>query len=292
MFDQLLAEASKPNVQLDIAKIVIEKGLLAIILAGFALAAAILVERIKASLSRQQEILKITGPLVLKLLESCEALYESGMSTLRSKSREFADYEHWAVNLTSVSVRSIETMAIADIPHGPDARNATLEIGVSSISLVDHLKAHAPTTAIADLVDTDLFWQQEAVVSQEGSLVRHLYLAYMANSATTVNAVHFQMARTFSACKLGRSKEYTAALFKFRQELIGTLYPGNAKQLKAIRGLLKLLEHNSSAFEDFPALDIGRARVLGASNMTTTFEILAQNHAKMVGLIGQYLRSH
>ena len=292
MFDQLLTEVSKPANQFDIAKILLDKGLLAILLAGVAFGAAILIERVKASFARQQEIIKITAPLAIKLLESCETLYEIGIATLRSKAEAFADYELWATNLTSAFVRLGRGLPTEDIPHGPEARQAVLKLGSNSLRLVDHLKAHAPSSAIVDLVDSDLFWQQDAVVSDEGSLIRHLYLTYIAKSDVTVASVQFQMARVFAACKLGRSKEYTAALFRFQQDVIRNLYPGNNEQLKAIEGLLKILEHNAQAFDNFPILDIGRARILGSSNTTTTFEVLAQNHALMVGPIGQYLRSH
>lgn len=292
MFDQFLAEVSKPAIQVDLIKILLDKGLLAILLAGLALAAAILVERVKASLLRQQEILKITAPLVLKLLESCDELYEAGITTLRSKAESFTAYEDWAINLTSAFVSLGRRMSLEDIPYGTEARQAELKYGGQSVRLVVHLKAYAPNSAIADLVDSDLFWQQDSVVSKDGSLVRHLYMTYIAKSEITEASVQFQMARVYAALKLGKSKGYTAALFKFRQDVIRDLYPGNEAQLKSIEGLLKLLEHNSQAFEDFPILDVGRARILGSSNTTTTFEVLAQNHAQMVGLIGQYLRSH
>ena len=291
MFDAFITELSTPKNLVAFAKVLLDKGLLAILLVGATLGAAILIERIKTLFVRQQEILKITAPLAIKLLESCDALYEIGIATLMSKAQTYADYELWATNLTSAPV-DMKRMPILDIPNGPGARLAILECGGEIVSLVDHLKNHAPSSAIVDLVDSDVFWQQDAVVSEEGSLVRHLYLAYIAKSDVTVASFQYQMSRVFAACKLGRSKEYTAALYRFRQEVIKNLYPGNHKQGKAIEGLLKLIQYNSQAFEDFPTLDIGRARMLGSAKTTTTFEILANNHATMVGLIGQYLRSH
>ncbi len=295
MLDQLLAELSRPKNQVAIAKIIIDKGVLALVLAMFSLVAATLIERLKSSLSKQQEVLKITGPMVLQLLDRCDDLYEAGIAALRVKAKEFSVFEQWADNLTSANGR-IEGMALVDIPHGAAARNAVLLHNGVEIALVDHLKEHTSNKRILDLIDTDAFWNQDAVAGPEGSLISHLFMLYMyhagADRELMVECVKFQVARVFADCKLGASREYSSALFAFRQELLKSLYPGNSNQLRAISGIYAALERNRSAVEEFPKLDVGANRILNSSTAITAFDILAEDHAHIVRFVATYLRSH
>lgn len=293
MWDQIVAEASKPANVVAFLKITLDKGLLAVVIAVLAFATTLIVERVKASLARQHEILKITAPAALKLIESCEGLYKAGMAALHEKAEAFAPFEKWADALLSAPVAPIKRMSFGDIPSGSEAQNATLQLRNGSIiSVRDLLKTTAPSKDVISLCDSSIFWSLPSVTGADGSLIRHLYLSYMSNSSPDAMAasVQFQMARVFSEARLGRSKSYSFAVLRFRNEVHKTLYPGNKAQLRAIEGIHAVLDANLQAFETFPSLDIGRARILGSANATSAFECLANGHAHLIAFIGTHLR--
>lgn len=295
MWDQIVAEATTAKNVVEFLKIVLDKGLLAILLALVALLSTLVIERIKSSLAKQQEILKITAPASLKLIEACEDLYKAGMSALHEKASEFAAFEQWANQLLFAPIAKITNLSVADIPHGAGAKDAVLTQRDGTTTSVEELfRSTAPDAKVLTVLNTGDFWSLPAVTGPEGSLVRHLYMSYMRNSGpdTVAAAVHFQMARVFADLKLGRADSYLAALSQFRQEVLKTLYPGNDAQLKAITGIHKTLEANFHVFESFPTLDIGRSRILGSAKGTSAFESLANAHASLVGFVGMHLRSH
>lgn len=276
----------------DVVKVLLDKGALAlvIVLVGFVISLSI--ERFKSVLARQQEILKITAPMVARMIKASDELYKAGLQELRGRAEDFSYMEDWVNELLSLDGVSVKQSF--DIPVDEAMRDAPMTVHGVAKTLQEHMLANATIDAVKVQLASDDFWKMKEVTSGDGSFMRHLYMAYMqpVSARGLLGAsVHYQAARVFAAMGVGLSQKYVAALEEFRRLMISNLYPGNKKQMKAIKGMYVVIEANLETFKSFPINDIGRYRFGELANPNTTLEVLGANHASLTGLIGQYLRS-
>lgn len=226
------------------------------------------------------------------MIEASEVLYKAGMEELRERADDFACMENWVNQILYMQEVSVEPSL--DIPSDEALKDAHVSLCGRATTLQAHLVALAPNDTVKKQFESVDFWKKPEITSGDGSFMRHLYLAYMESISrrnTLEASVHYQAARMFAAMGLGLSKNYEAAIAEFRRLMVSNLYPGNNKQLKAMKGMYLVIDSNLQAFRTFPVIDIGRFRITKLPGSRTTLEILGENHAIMTSLIGQYLRS-
>src|SRR5260221_14587599 len=82
--------------QFDVFKILLEKGLLAAIVGIAGAIFAILMERYKSTLKKQEELSKVVIPQINDVLAKSEALYQHGRKTLLKLAEQFTSFISWA----------------------------------------------------------------------------------------------------------------------------------------------------------------------------------------------------
>lgn len=157
----------------EIFKIVLEKGLLALIVAIAGGTFAILLERYKSALKKDQELSKVIVPQIISMLEDAEALYEHGHQTIRTLDSQTVSFGAWKDAL----IRSPARITTEAHYKGPDdLKRPIVECEGKMISIAELLERTAPD----DLVRSVLRHPKFAVQREESIHTEFLYVLYVA----------------------------------------------------------------------------------------------------------------
>lgn len=282
--ESLLAQVSTPAHQYEILKIIIDKGAIAVIVLIIGVAINLILERYKSILAREQEISKITNPMILGMIASSEQLYQEGATAIREGASDFWAFENWCDSMLKAPLNLKRTSFLDLVNEG---RSAKILVGTGTSTLEDFIAGCAANEELIALVSSDFFWNDPHVIGTDDSLVLHLYSARLNSSVAPT--LHFWMANYYSKMERPYKIAYRKALDKFRFEMLRNLYPEGKGQEKAYENILTLLTTQSEVMGSFPAVDVATYR--GFKQADSTLNMLTESHGAIVSQLGAYLRS-
>ena len=133
----------------DLFKIAFEKLLLAGVLGIAGAIFAVLMERYKSALKKQEELTKIMIPEIKSMLEDAEALFTAGVEAIRAFEQQALSCQAWAKALCQSNAR-IETGERYKVPD--DLKRAIVRCDGSLISPMEVLERTAPNDAARALL--------------------------------------------------------------------------------------------------------------------------------------------
>jgi hypothetical protein len=147
---------SDPN-HFAIFKIVLDKGLFALILAIAGFGISYLLERYKSILKRQEAIGALVTPKILEMIARSDSLYQSGIRALDRLDKQFDDFVLWRDALwnspVSVKKSRTSTRAWAFPSKGPEILKEFVEHQEwGTITLAELLQRTAPTDFIQEML--------------------------------------------------------------------------------------------------------------------------------------------
>ncbi len=264
--------------QFELFKIVLEKGLLAAIVAIAGGIFAILLERYKSALKKQEELSKVIVPQIVSTLEAAEALYEHGTQTIRTLDKQALSFVAWKEALIQ-SPASIETN---DRYTGPDdIKRPIVECEGKLISIAELLERTAPD----DLVKSVLRHPEFAVQRAESKEMEFLYALHLAlkmqpeSRAGIAGASLAQVLFRSIFVPLVRAPrdEYHEKVDKFVLAMMRRLPTENQAQKRAYENINNLIPRLREVIDRFPTSDI--VKIEGAKS---SFQQLAHLHAGLV----------
>jgi hypothetical protein len=279
-----VADLTDPQ-RFEVFKILLEKGLLAVIVAIAGGTFAILLERYKSALKKQEELSKVIVPQILDMLEAAETLYEHGTLTLRTLDEQASSFLKWERALIG-SNASIKT---ADHYRGPDdLKRPIVECDGEMISLAVLLERTAPD----DLVKSVLKHPEFAVKREASIYMEFLYALY--ETLKMSRDVRLKMPPLASAlCSsifvpLVRAPrdEYSEKMNKFVLAMMRRLPIDNPRQRRAYDTINKLVPRMRDVINEYPTLD-----VIKFEGLQNSFERLAHLHAAVVSQLRAILNA-
>lgn len=140
----------------EIFKIVLDKGLLALIVALAGLLFSIILERYKSILARQEEISKLVNPGVMELRAQAQALYDAGIRTLYLLDEQFVHFHHWTDAIFDCKARYPHSDPFApspDFPRGPEFLDRQVDCQTfGTITIRELLDRTAPNDVVRDVL--------------------------------------------------------------------------------------------------------------------------------------------
>jgi hypothetical protein len=133
----------------DLLKIMLEKALLAAVVGIAGAIFAVLLERYKSTLKKQEELSKIMVPEIRSMLDDAEGLFKAGVEAIRAFEQQALSCQAWAKALCSSTAR-IETGDRYKVPDDLQRRIVSFEGGL--ISPRELLERTAPNDAARALL--------------------------------------------------------------------------------------------------------------------------------------------
>jgi hypothetical protein len=286
-----LASLSTEEVQLF--NIVFEKLLLAGVVAMAGAIFALLLERYKSGLKKQEELTKKVIPRILEILEKANSLYTKGTSALSELNNELSALEiaSW-IDALWEDIKKIEVDESADETARFPKSAADLNFDLKhrergTISILDLLRYTATTDRIRCELDKPDFLDREAHYESSG-LLHHL--PNILRKRPENRGEEFDRSLLFlGICRsvfipvtAAPREEFETQATEFSRAMILYLPAENRKQKRAQSKIAEVLRVMRDTMNDYPAhevkgdIEIGGIRLLGAA------ELIAQCYRGLV----------
>jgi len=269
---------SNDQEKFEILKILLEKGLLALIVAIAGGAFALLLERYKFALKKEQELSKIIVPQIVSMLEDAEALYEQGQQTIQALDEQMASFTPWQTALVQSPARNTTEGHY----NGPDdLKRSIVEYEGAMISIAELLERTAPDDLVRSVLHHPEFAMHRAkMIEMEFPYVLYNMLRTSPEKRMEVwNSALAQTLLTNIFVPLVRAPrdEYNEEVNKFVLAMMRRLPEDNEAQKRAWRNIFTALDGMRDVINSYPTKDLYKFE-----GSKTSYEHLARLHAHVL----------
>jgi hypothetical protein len=278
---------SNDQEKFEILKILLEKGLLALIVAIAGWRFAISLERYKSALKKEQELSKIVVPQIVNMLEDAEALYEHGHQTIQALDKQVTSFGAWKDALIRSPAR---ITAEGHYKFPDDFKRPIVEFNGETISIAELLERTAPD----DLVRSVLHHPKFAVQRETSIQMEFLYVLYDAlktrpearTEAWGSALSHMLLSSIFVPLVRAPRDEYHEKVDKFILAMMRRLPADNKKQTHAWDNIHTSLKGMREVIDQFPTRDLVKIEGLKSS-----YGQLAHHHADVLSQLRAILNA-
>jgi hypothetical protein len=273
----------------EISKIILEKGLLAIIIGIAGGMFAILMERYKSALKKEVELSKVVVPQIIKVLEEAEALYDHGAKTLTMLDQQAKIFVEWAIVLLHTPAH-INKPPPDHYQGRDDLKSPIVQHDGETISITELLER----TASDDLVKSVLHHPDFALQRQKHLDMDFPYVLYEAlktpaqdrNSLFHLRLISALIESEFIPLVRAPREEYHAKVDKFLLAIMRQLPAENRVQRHAFKQINHTIPIMRNIIDRFPSADLLKLEGIGGS-----YRLLGHAHATLVALVRRILNA-
>jgi hypothetical protein len=275
---------SNPN-HFEIFKIILDKGLLALILAFAGLGISYLLERYKSILKRQEAIVALVTPKILEMITRSDSLFQSGIYALKLLDKEFAGFVLWRDALWNSQVSVKSPTSAWHFSRTPENLKELLEHKEwGPITFEELLKRTAPTEFIREMLNQPDFFSMKSHYESTGfiSMLKDLVNNHWDRGSSLYRATLLQgMALSAFVPITPQPREaYRKDVREFRLAMIRDVPCRTRKHAKAFDSINKELDDNVDFIDNHPTGEILQLNA-GAEPFSSR-KALADAHAVIV----------
>jgi hypothetical protein len=278
--------------QFDVFKILLEKGLLAAIVGIAGAIFAILMERYKSALKKQEELSKIVIPQINEVLAKSEALYQQGQNTLVRLAEQYKSLIAWVDAL----YRSPTQIDISPISHakGPEDLQCPLEHQQKGqISIAQLLEDTAPDELVKSVLRRPDFLSGKERYNSSVGFLYVLYEMLKLNPSNRDdddrrNLLTSICHSVFVPMITAPRRDYRSHVQTFVLATMRQLPLDNRKQKRAYGAIMNMLPIMTEVVDEFPKRDIIK---ITSEEIATSEGLIADSHARLVAQLRVILQA-
>jgi hypothetical protein len=282
----------------EIFKIVLDKGLLAIVVAIAGLIFSIILERYKSILKRQEELSKLIAPGVVQLQTQSQSLFDAGIRALDVLDEQFAHFHHWRDAIFDSNPEYYEPHRFIEpnVPNGPEFLDRKIKCSTLGTSTIRELLDRTADDMVKEAIKSENFPSSEAHKAV-GGFFYALHLNILAPLTSRDD-------RLRSALLLGVIQSvfipftshlrnvYYREIQSFTLAVMRQAPEGTRKQDRAIDHIAECTENMAKFVKDYPTLDTFQS--VGPDDRVINFDTrstLLEGHAAILTQLHDLLRS-
>jgi hypothetical protein len=268
----------------DLIKIVFEKGLLAAIVGIASIVIAVLLERYKSTLKRQEELSKFIMPQIGGTLDDAEILFQDGVTAIGALQKQAASCAAWAVAL-SQSPAVIETGNFDGT--AVDLKREIIRFEGRMISAEDLLDRTAPDDLARSLLrHPDFAKERKRLIDGDFLYALHQVLTNKPGTRIDSTLTLFLAKCVYERLAPGPRNEYSERVNKFALGIMRRLPAETPRQRRAWEGLHEVLSNMRAIINRYPT-----GMLVKLENDQPPFDRLALCHAVLVARLRGFLNA-
>lgn len=242
--------------EFELLKLVLDKFVIAVLLAVAGVVFYFLLERYKSSLVKNLEIAKFHMPRVTKLLEEAENLFKAGMTTVEKLASEYQSYSQWGQEI----VKRVNTLSVSEeLPMDPSCKSHILNPDDPyPLTVYALLYKSTDNPRIHNVLDSDEFWESPKQYDVLGGFLRKLnmFIAYPSEGSETL--IKHAIVEFFTRYSVDLKRDYNEQLDNLRHKVMINIYTDTRKQRKIAQRITNAMDLCSDTIRDFPKNDVIR----------------------------------
>lgn len=304
----------KPDRHFEIFKIVLDKGMLAIVVALAGLMFSVLLERYKSVLKRQEELAKLIGPGVAELKTESQSLLDAGIRVLDTLDQQFEHFVHWSDAIFECKAEYYEPEpdqisesgsptrqrrrhpsrlgSMPEAPEGPEFLDRKIKCSIVETSTIRELLEQTADYLVMDVIRSANFSANKEHYAQGGFFYElHNNIRASAKARDDFNALfrtslQLGMIKSvfipFTSCP---RNTYVKKVQEFKLAVMRQTPLGTRKQDRAIDLIRRVAENMVDFVMDYPTHDAVKVIEFGQKGKTIdidTRQALWSGHAAIL----------
>jgi hypothetical protein len=286
--------ADTDRASFDILEILIDKGLLALLIAFAGLVFSLILERSKSTLTKEAELAKITTPLLLKIIEESESLYKAGLQAIADLDAQMPSYAKWAEAICESRAYIDESLNYSLTPTAAEILSATVVYSDGTrLPFIDFVIGAAPDAITKEALQLSDFATDNSLFEFENGGFLATVFSYLRSNDN--HRVYMKTVVTFSILsslfvKLVTMprKQYSSELNAMRRLIVGYVPLDNRRERKAFRAIIKLIEIAQDTVNKYPKGYLAR---LPDSRLESIDTMLFKIHGGFITQIRMVIRA-